>query len=413
MKHTRAGNSGRTTGPLRKLGLGGSASAVLLFAAFGFFGTVGTAAEASSLSPGTARPTSSYRPLAGGSVRSLPHPNIRRSYSPPARQPGDSQPLFQSHDVLHLTLVTDLNAVRSDVGENRDEHPATLSYTNERGAFVALEVTVKARGRFRRDRRNCGFPPLMVDFKKKRLPKNRLVGTVFENQNELKLVCHCRDGNDEFEQLVLKEYLAYRVYALLTEMSFSVRLAHVTYEDTGGHEDPFTRYAFFIEDEKKMAARNGAVVLDSLGVSQIDTDDEQATLFSFFEYFIGNTDWKVSALHNVKLLDKAPRFPIVVPYDFDWAGAVDPPYATPPPDLGTRDVRERVFISPCRTDYDIERVIRMFNERKEAIYALYAELGALAERSRRRCRDYMDEFFEIINDPRAVRREFVRACPPG
>jgi len=111
------------------------------------------------------------------------------------------------------------------------------------------------------------------------------------------------------------------------------------------------------------------------------------------------------------LLDRQQGFPIAVPYDFDWAGAVDPPYAAPHPDLGTRDVRERVFISPCRTDYDIGRVINMFNERKGAIYELYTNLGALDERSRQRSREYMDDFYEILSDPDAVRREFVRSCP--
>ena len=332
---------------------------------------------------------------------------------PPYRPDADPQPLFASHDILEVTLKFDLLTVRRDVGEDREEHPATLSYTDENGALVALEATVKTRGRFRRDTRNCEFPPLRLDLKKGRFPEGQLDGTLFENQNELKLVCHCQDNSEAHEQFVLKEYLAYRVYQLFTEMSFSVRLARVTYVDAMGRRDPFTRFAFFIEDEKMMAERNDAVVLDSMGVRQMELDDAQATLFSFFQYFIGNTDWKVSVLHNVKLLDQNIGFPVAVPYDFDWAGAVDPPYAAPHPDLGTNDVRERVFISPCRTDYDIGRVIDMFNERKDQIYALYTGLSALEERSLQRSIGYIDEFYEVLSDPEAVRREFVRSCPGG
>jgi hypothetical protein len=334
---------------------------------------------------------------------------------PPRRRTAvplvNDQPLFQSDDILHLTLKADLSAVRRDVGEDREEHDALLSYANEAGELVVLEVTVAPRGRFRRDRRNCDFPPLKVDFRKQRFPEHQLDGTLFEGQNELKLVCHCRDNSAQHEQFVLKEYLAYHVYQLFTDVSFAVRLAQITYVDADGSNAPFTRYAFFIEDEKKMAARNGAVVLDSVGVRQVDIDAEQATLFSFFQYFIGNTDWKVSVLHNVKLLDRQQGFPVAVPYDFDWAGAVDPPYAVPHPDLGTRDVRERVFISPCLTEYDIERAIAMFNDRRDAIYSLYSGLSALDERSRERSREYIDEFYEVLSDPRAVRREFVRTCP--
>jgi hypothetical protein len=322
-----------------------------------------------------------------------------------------AQPLFDSHDILDLSLEFDLLTVRRDVSEDREEHPATLSYIDDTGVPVVLEATVKTRGRFRRDTRNCDFPPLKVDLRKGRFQEGQLEGTLFANQNELKLVCHCQDDSEAHEQFVLKEYLAYRVYQLFTDLSFSVRLARVTYVDALGRRDPYTRFAFFIEDENRMAERNGALVLDSMGVRQIELEDAQATLFSFFQYFIGNTDWKVSVLHNVKLLDQNMGFPIAVPYDFDWAGAVDPPYAAPHPELGTRDVRDRVFISPCRTDYDIERVIEMFNERKDAIYALYDDLDLLEQASLERSIEYMDDFFEILNDPEAVRREFVRSCP--
>ena len=370
----------------RKLLTSGLTSAIMLLPAFGSTGALGFEGELSS-------------------TQAVPLlPPFRPSALPPA-------PLFQSHDILQLTLKADLNVVTRDVTEDRDEHDATLSYTGENGELVVLQATVKTRGRFRRDTRNCSFPPLRVDVKKNRFPSGQLDGTLFENQNELKLVCHCQNNSEEHEQFVLKEYLAYRVYQLFSEMSFSVRLAHVTYVDAAGRRDPMTRYAFFIEDEKEMAERNAAVVLDSVGVRLIELDDEQATLFSFFQYFIGNTDWKVSVLHNVKLLDREQGFPIAVPYDFDWAGAVDPPYAAPHPELGTNDVRERVFISPCRTDNDIGRVISMFDERRDAIHALYSNLDELNEGPRQRSLDYMDEFYEILNDPDAVRREFVRSCP--
>ena len=335
---------------------------------------------------------------------------------PPARLtaltalPPDSQPLFESNDVLHVTLEMDIHTVTRDIGEDREEHPATLSYTDEDGELVVLEATVRTRGKFRRDWRNCDFPPLKIDLKKHRFPDDQLAGTLFENQNELKLVCHCRNDVEEYQQFVLKEYVAYRIYQMLTDLSYSVRLASVTYADVDGRRPPFTRYAFFIEDEEKMAARNGAVVLDSLGVRQMDLDDQYSTLFSFFQYFIGNCDWKVSALHNVTLLRQGVRYPIAVPYDFDWAGVVDPPYAVPPAALGTGDVRERVFISPCRTAYDIERTIEILQERKEAIYALYSDLSALDEHARSRCLEYLEEFYDLIGDPDEVRRTFHRSC---
>ena len=55
-------------------------------------------------------------------------------------------------------------------------------------------------------------------------------GTIFEGQDKFRVVTHCRD-RDEYEENVLEEYLAYRIYALLTEISFRVRLARITYGD--------------------------------------------------------------------------------------------------------------------------------------------------------------------------------------
>ena len=329
------------------------------------------------------------------------------------QQAAVPQPLFESHDVLLLRLAADFHTVTRDVGDDREEHFAKLSYRDSDGDSVFLQVTVQARGRFRRNRRICNFPPLKLDLRKPEFPKDQLRGTLFENQNELKLVCHCQDGREEYEQLVLKEYLAYRVYALFTDASFRVRLARITYVDTSERRDSLTRYAFFVEDEDRLAARNGARILDSLGIRQDETDEQQRALFAFFQYFIGNTDWKVSAQHNVILLSRGGDLPLPVPYDFDWAGAVDPPYAAPPPELGTYDVRQRVFISPCLADYDIARVISLFAERKDEIFSLYANTVGLDERSRRRSFDYFESFYETVNDPRAVAREFVRSCPRG
>ena len=78
-------------------------------------------------------------------------------------------------------------------------------------------------------------------------------GTVFDGQNGIKLVSHCRDRDDD-EQDVLKEY---RTFNLLTDESFRVRLARITYVDGEDDDDPVVRYAFFIEEAEAMAERLG------------------------------------------------------------------------------------------------------------------------------------------------------------
>ena len=51
-----------------------------------------------------------------------------------------------------------------------------------------------------------------------------------------------------------------------------------------------------------------------------------------------------------------------------------------------------------------------FRAAKDSIYALYRSVPDLSERNVKQALDYFDGFYRIINDPRAVQREFVRGC---
>ena len=316
-------------------------------------------------------------------------------------------PLFSSHEVLQLTLEADFRQLRGDRSQDTEYRPGRISFDQPDGSTRTLDVGVKTRGIFRLRRNVCRFPPLRLNFRTREAAE-----TVFAGQDKLKLVVHCQDHSDEYEQYVLREYLAYRIYASLTPFSFRVRLARITYIQTGA-TDSLTKFAFFIEDEDRLARRTGGTIVDSAGVSQMALDEEHAALFAIFQYFAGNTDWKVSVGHNVKLLQRGQRFPVAVPYDLDWSGVVDAPYAVPDPDLNISDVTQRVFISPCLTQYDLDRVLTMFRVHKTEIYGLIQGQEGLDQRSREQTLEYFEQFYRCLDDPRCVRREFVRGCPGG
>ena len=128
--------------------------------------------------------------------------------------------------------------------EDREEHGGTIVYKAADGTDVSLDVMVKTRGKTRANPEVCKFPPLQLNFKKKGNYDN-----LFTGQDKLKLVDHCQK-NKGFDDYVAQEYLTYKHYNILTENSFRVRLLRVTYVDTGGNEDPFTKYAFLIEEDK-------------------------------------------------------------------------------------------------------------------------------------------------------------------
>jgi hypothetical protein len=318
---------------------------------------------------------------------------------------GEMMPLFQPDDPLHLTLSMDIRTVIRDI-EEEDSHPAELSYTDQNGNIIKLPIKVKVRGNFRKDPVNCDFPPLRINFSSATV-KN----TIFEGQDKIKLVTHCRSGRDLYEQNVLKEYLAYKLYNLFTPESFGVRLVHLTYADTGGKQDTLKKMAFLLEPEEQLARRNGCEILEVKGVRQDRTERNKTTMMAIFQYMIGNTDWSVWALHNVLLLKKSPTaLPIVVPYDFDWCGLVQAPYAFPPKQLPIESVRERLFRGFCRPDSVLQPLLEEFRQRKEVVYQTCRAIPNLTDKELRQIIKYMDQFYKTLDNPRAVEVEFHRNC---
>ena len=314
-------------------------------------------------------------------------------------------PLFAGPDVLSFKLETDFGAVFKERGQESKEYPGKLSYSGPDGTPVTLDLEVRTRGNFRLRPQTCSFPPLRLDF-----PKGGVENTIFAGQDKLKLTVHCQDRRN-YEQNLLLEYLIYRVFNLLTDQSYRARLARFTYVDAAGKRDTLTRYAFFIENDSLMAARLGGTILDVQEVHDETTEREQITRIAVFEYFIGNTDWSVWALHNIVLVAiPNNQVPIAVPYDFDWSGVISAPYARPDARLAIRTVRERLFRGYCRTAEELAPFFQAFNDKKEAIYDLYRNQEGLDPKVRDDALKYYDEFYKTINDPRAVTREFIRSC---
>ena len=318
----------------------------------------------------------------------------------------DTAGLFATDEVLELTLETDLETLLHDVGEERDEHPATLSYQASDDTTITVPLKASTRGRYRRDPEHCDFPPLWLNFPKKRVEQTRFAG-----QDKIKLVTHCRSGEAVYEQYLLQEYLIYRIYNLLTEKSFRVRLLRMTYVDTEGRRDPLTRYAFLIEDVDLMAARNQAVEHDRQDVPPEELDYEQMTLFYLFQYMISNIDWDVPMLQNLKLIEPEQDGPLVaVPYDFDLVGLIKPSYADKAPPLGLSALRNQLFTDFCRSKKKLRPTLAHFNTHKADIYGLYTSFPLLQQAHAQRVRQRLDKFYRTINEPRLAEREFLRPC---
>ncbi len=347
-------------------------------------------------------------------VATLPLTQLAAQVPPLAqREMRDPEPLFASSDVLVITLEAPLKTTLGDRGEDREYHPAILRYEDPEAGPLSLDVRIRVRGNFRAQRRNCSFPPLRVDVREAQIEQ-----TVFAGQERMRLVTHCQDRGKDLTRYVLQEYLAYRVYNLFTEVSVRVRLAQITYVDTERDEEPFTRYAFFLEDYNETAARNGWELLQVPVMPPDQIEPDRLAIFELFQFMIANTDWSVAykeededyCCHNAVMVGTmvGPVYP--VPYDFDWAGVVDARYARPDPRLEIRTVRQRKFWGLCKPREVLESVFPLFNEKREEIYALYRGQEGLAEDQVRKTIDYYDEFYEIINDRGKMRRQILDEC---
>jgi len=327
--------------------------------------------------------------------------------------------LFASQELLTLTIDAPLETIFHERGQKSTEYAGVLSYENPRGESVDIPVDLRTRGKTRLQASVCEFPPLRLDFS-----TNDVDGTIFASQDKLKLVTHCQDNRSEHEQYVLQEYLIYRSYNVLTDVSFKVRLARVTYIDTDRERDTLTRYAFLIEDEEQLAARNGWGVVRVPRIPPDAIDPLQLSLLEIFQYMIGNTDWsafmkeqdRLECCHNTKPIGDAATGPVFpVPYDFDITGVVSTRYANRLfrenlDRMGLRSVRERLYKGRCASQPYLEHTFRVFNEKRDEIYGLYRDQEGLEADILEKSLEYLDEFYEIINDPVKVRREISRNC---
>lgn len=335
---------------------------------------------------------------------------------PPAEeeiQEARSAPLFLSHELLQITLEADFSSMRQDDRDpDAEERPAVMEWTEESGYQGALDIQIGTRGNFRLSRRNCDFPPLRINVRKKSTK-----GTIFDGQDKLKLVVPCKLRQGYWQQYVLQEYLVYRAFNLLTERSFRVRLAEVTFVDVGGDDDPFTRLVFIIEDDDVMALRNGGRKVDWT-TGQLDPrhlEERHAVLVEVFQYMIGNTDWSGVEMHNMELIEGPDRTLSTVPFDFDFSGIVDARYAVPDASLPIRSVRDRLFRGFCpeQTNRDpgiYEEVFALFLEHREEILDLWRNMDAMDDGRKRNTLGYLEDFFDTLENRNRMGAVMARDC---
>jgi hypothetical protein len=320
-------------------------------------------------------------------------------------------PLFAAHTPLQVTIEAPLTTLARDRPEE-EYLDGTFTFTGGDGAAQTVDLKIRTRGNYRRMEEHCDFPPIRLNLRKKQVAE-----TVFSGQDKLKLVTHCQNNKAHYEQLVLREYIAYRIFQVMTNKSYSVRLLEVNYVDTEGGE-PMTRLAFAIEDDDAVAERVGMKSLKVPDITNKDLDRRQQNLVNVFQYLIGNTEFSLiksepdkHCCHNVDLMSATGGAPFIpVPYDFDFAGLVNAHYAQPNPRYNIRHVRHRLFRGVCSNNDLLTDTIQQYLDKKDAVYDIIDELDMLTRRSRRYLNWYLDPFYKRISTPKKVDAYFAKRC---
>lgn len=317
--------------------------------------------------------------------------------------------LFSQFGDMQVTLTGPWNTIKRNKKRD-DRYPVQLAYTGSDGTQHTIDAEVSLRGITRR--RICRFPPLKLHF-----DKESLKGTEFRGNKSLKLVTYC-DVNSKYEQYYIKEYLTYRIYNLITDYSFRARPMIIEYKDSGKN-DSITRFGFLIEDVDDVAKRNDLKELSIASVPFRQLDPVTTSRLSLFQFMIGNLDWAATSgpkddkcCHNSKLIgagnDVNPKY--TVPYDFDSSGLVNAHYAAPPDGLSVRNIRQRLYRGFCVFNDEMPQTVALFKEKKTDILALFQSNKHLSDYSRERAIDYIEEFYNVIDDPNRLEKDIIGKC---
>lgn len=317
---------------------------------------------------------------------------------------ADTSEKFSISNPLEVDLSFDMKTFI----KNKDEDefvPATISYRLPDGNEIEKNCRIRPRGNYRRNK--CYLPPIKIDF-----DDSSYLIPEFENMGKIKMVSLCRQAGN-YEQYLIKEYLIYKAYELISKYSLKTYFLKVNFVDSEDKKKPFTSYSFLIEDIDDLAERMNAIEVENTGLLPVHLQRSVMNQLGVFQFMIGNTDWHVPNLHNIKLLkikDLGEPVPIPVPYDFDYAGLVNTNYAVPRENLPIESITERYYMGNCMTEPEFEEIKQNFIDHKEKIISLFNDCPLLLTFNQKTSGSFLEDFFTIIESDRLVKQWLFQNC---
>ena len=305
---------------------------------------------------------------------------------------------------MEMRLNTERICLNSD--KNCPDVPAEITYRDADGSEKRLTVSIRTRGRWKTA--NCTFPALFVFF-----TPGQTRDTVFEGEKMLPLTTHCKYYSRKYERYALVEYIAHRLYQLLTDHSLHSRLLHVTYVNTDT-EQSIQRYGFFTEHFDRLAARTDKVFHREREIDLNKTIPEEMATLALFQFMIGNLDWSAYRSHNVAQFRDLNVITTPVPYDFDFSGLVNAEYAGPPTilqeSLHLRNTRHRRYRGFCWLGLNWSDLFKRFQRVRGDVFAEVASTPGLSKTARNDVKKYLESFYGIIDSEKKRRKLIIEKC---
>lgn len=319
--------------------------------------------------------------------------------------------LFADTTLLKLELHLDYRELcKNKERKNCTDATATIVYDQpdglQKGTEQRMQVKLRPRGRWRSG--ECHLPALFV-----LIEPEQAAGTLFEGQSVLPMTTHCsRSKSYKYQQYVLVEYLAYRLYQLLTENSLRVRLLEVDYVNVGSGRRA-RHYAFFSEHFEDLAVRTDQSNYRTERINLRETNPMDMEILALFQFMISNLDWSAVYSHNTAQFSNAQGLNTSVPFDFDYAGMVNAEYALLPKMFDhLHSLHVRRYRGFCWPDFDWSALFDKFIGLREQMFAELAAVPGLSRTTRRFVRGYLKSFYRIIESEEKRRKQIIERCRP-
>jgi hypothetical protein len=185
--------------------------------------------------------------------------------------------------------------------------------------------------------------------------------------------------------------------------------------DTQKKRKPIKQYGFFIEPLEMLCTRANCLPIKLRTLNQKSIFPWIMDRLAIFNYMIGNYDWSVPGQHNVTVIKSLSYEPsglgIAIPHDFDWTGLVNPTYAIPTEEIGTENVRERLFVGICRNKEVFRNELEMFREKRNDFLKVINDFSYISNQTKKDINSYLDGFFnQLTGNKETVLSNILSKC---